>query len=127
MAEWRSLSDARFTAFGLHLLSWNAIALGYTDEAHAALEESVSLSKSLGDRWGLVFAYRGPGLIAQVQGEHPQAVGMFNKSLDVLTEVGTCQDEARVLVKMSHNILALENKAEAERGWYKALRITTET
>lgn len=127
VAEWRALGDARFTAFGLNLLSWNALALGYTDEARAALEESISLSKPVGDRWGLAFAYRGLGLSAQAQGEHAQAVEMFGKSLETLKEVGTRQDEARILVEMSHSIFALGNDAEAERGWYKALRITTET
>lgn len=42
-------------------------------------------------------------------------------------EVGARQDEARVLVEMSYSILALGNDAEAERGWLKALHITTET
>jgi len=125
VAEWRAIGDARFTAFGLNLLSWNALALGYTDEAHATLEESVSLSKSIGDRWGLAFAYRGLGLSAQAQGEHAKAVEMFGKSLETLKEVGTRQDEARVLVEMSHSIFALGNDVEAERGWHKALRITT--
>jgi len=126
VAEWRAIGDVRFTAFGLNLLSWNALALGYTDEARAALEEGVSLSKSIGDRWGLAFAYRGLGRIAQTRGEHAQAVEMFGKSLDMLAEFGTHQDEARVLVELSHSIFALGNDAEAERGWRKALRIATE-
>jgi len=37
------------------------------------------------------------------------------------------QDEARVLVERIRSIFALGNEAEAERGWYRALRITTET
>jgi len=127
VAEWRSLGDARFTAFGLNILSWNALALGYADEARAALEESVSLSNSISDRWGLALAYRGLGRIAQAQGEHAKAVESFGKSLDTLTAVGTRQDEARVLVEMSNSIFTLGNDAEAERGWYKALRISTET
>jgi len=127
VAEWRALGYARFTAFGLNLLSWHALALGHADEARAALEESISLSESIGDRWGLAFAYRGLGLIAQAQGKHAQAVEMFGKSLDILTEVGMRQDEARVLVERSRSIFALGNEAEAERGWYRALRITTET
>ena len=127
MAEWRALGDIRFTAFGLNLLSWNALALGYTDEACAALEESISLSKSVGDRWGLAFAYRGLGRIAQGQGEHAEAVEMFRKSLDTLIKVGTRQDEARVLVEMNHSIFALGNDAEAERGLYEALSVTMET
>jgi hypothetical protein len=92
-----------------------------------ALEESVLLNTSIGDRWGLGFAYRGLGLIAQAQGEHLQAVDMFRKSLDTLTELGARQDVARVLVEMSRGSFALGNDAEAERGWCEALHITMDT
>jgi tetratricopeptide (TPR) repeat protein len=127
VADWRLIGDPRLTAIALNNLSWMALKLGRYDEARDALEESVLLNISIGDRWGLGFAYRGLGLIAQAQGEHHQAVDMFRKSLDTLTEVGARQDVARVLVEMSRSIFALGNDAEAERGWREALRITTET
>jgi predicted ATPase/transcriptional regulator with XRE-family HTH domain len=127
VADWRLIGDPRLTAIALNNLSWMALKLGRYDEARDALEESVLLNISIGDRWGLGFAYRGLGLIAQAQGEHHQAVDMFRKSLNTLTEVGARQDVARVLVEMSRSIFALGNDAEAERGWREALRITTET
>ncbi len=125
--DWRLIGDPRLTAIALNNLSWMAVKLGRYDEARGALEESVLLDTSIGDRWGLGFAHRGLGLIAQAQGEHLQAVDMFRKSLDRFTEVGARQDAARVLVEMSRSIFALGNDAEAERGWREALRITTET
>ena len=103
-----------------------AVRLGRYDEAREALEESVLLNTSIGDRWNQGFAYRGLGLIAQAQGEHLQAVDIFRKSLDMLTESAR-QDEARVLVEMSHSMFALGNDAEAERGWCEALHVTMET
>ncbi len=127
VVEWRSIGDPRLTAVALQNLSWMAVKLGLYDEARDALEESVSLNTSIGDRWNLGFAYRGLGLIAQAQGEHLEAVDMFHKSLDTLTDVGARQDEARVLVEMSHSVFALGNDVEAEQGWRQALGITMET
>jgi tetratricopeptide (TPR) repeat protein len=104
-----------------------AVRLGLYNEARQALEESVLLNTSIGDRWNLGFAHRGLGLIAQAQGEHLQAVDMFRKSLDMFIEIGARQDSARVLVEMSHSIFALGSDAEAERGWREALHVTKET
>ena len=127
VADWRVIGDPRFTAIGLNILSWLALKLGRYDEARAALEESITLNVSVGDRWGLGFAYRGLGLIAQAQGEHIQAVELFRKSLDMLTELGTRPDVARLLTEMSRSVFALGDEAEAERGWRESLRIANET
>jgi tetratricopeptide (TPR) repeat protein len=127
VAEWRSIGDPRITTIALNNLSLNAVRLGRYDEARAALEESISLNISTGDRWILGFAYRGLGLIAQAQGEHQQAIEMFRKSQDAFTQVGARQDKARMLVEMSRSLFALGNDPEAERGWREALLITTET
>jgi predicted ATPase/transcriptional regulator with XRE-family HTH domain len=127
VSDWREIGDPRLTALGLNMLSWSASTLGQYDAARLALEESVILCQSIGDRWGLGFAYRGLGNIAQVQGEHHLALEMFNKSLDTLTELGARQDVARVLAEMSRSFFALGNYAEADRNWRKSLRIATET
>lgn len=127
LAEWRLIGDPRLTAIALNNLSLMASRLGRFEEAREALEESVLLNTSIGDRWNLGFAYRGLGLIAQAQGEHTQAVDMFRRSLATLKEVGARQDVARVLVEVSQSMLALGNDGEAERGWIEALQITSET
>ncbi len=127
VADWRLIGDPRLTAVALNNLSWMAVRLGRYDAAREALEESVLLNTSIGDRWNLGFAYRGLGLIAQAQGEHLQAVDIFRKSLDAFTEVGARQDAARVLVESSYSNFALGNDAEAERGWREVLHITMET
>jgi predicted ATPase/transcriptional regulator with XRE-family HTH domain len=127
VADWRVIGDPRLTAIALQNLSWMAVRLGLFDEAREALEESVLLNTSIGDRWNLGFAYRGLGLIAQAQGEHLQAVDMFRKSLDMFKEIGARQDRARVLVELSSSIFAQGNDADAERGWREALHLTMET
>ena len=127
VADWRAIGDPRFTAIGLNIFSWLALRLGRFEEARAALEESITLNMSVSDRWGLAFAYRGLGLIAQAQGDHEQALGTFRRSLNLLTELGARQDVARVLAEMSRSVFALGDETEAERGWRKSLRIANET
>ena len=127
VSEWRAIGDPRFIAIGLNSLYWSALRLGRYEEARAALEESIELSISVGDRWVLGFAYRGLGIIAQAQSEHTTAVEMFRKGLDIFTELGARQDVARALADMSRSIYALGNDAEAGRGWHEALRIAMET
>ena len=127
VADWRAIGDPRFTAFGLRILSQSALSLGRYDEARVALEESVALSISVGDRWGLGSAYRGLGLVAQAQGEHQEAVDIFRKSLDTFTELGGRMGVARVLAEMSRSVFALGNDAEAERIWHESLHIAIET
>jgi len=127
VADWRAIGDPRFTAFGLRILSQSALALGRYDEARAVLEESAALNISVGDRWGMGSAFRGLGVVAQVQGGHSQAVDMFLKSLDIFTELGGSWWVARVLAEMSRSVFALGNDAEAERLWRDSLRIATET
>jgi len=127
LADWRTIGDPRFISLVLNNLGWNALALGRYDEACAALEESAALSRSVGDQYALGFAYRGLGIIAQVQGEHLQALESFRKSLATLTELGARQDMARLLAEMSRSIFALGNDAEAGRNWRESLRIAIET
>ena len=127
VAAWRAIGDPRMTAMALNLLSWNALALGRFDEARAALDESVSLGRSIGDRYALGFAYRGLGIVVQRQGDHAEAVEIFRKSLETLTELGARQDMARVLAEMSRSVFALGNDAEAGRILRESLRLAHET
>lgn len=127
VADWRIIGAPRFTAFGLNFLSLSAFTLGRYGEARAALKESIALNRSVGDRWGLGTAYRGLGLVAQAQGEHPQALVAFHKSQDILTDLGARWDLARVLAEMGRSLFALGNDIEAEHFWLESLRISIET
>jgi tetratricopeptide (TPR) repeat protein len=95
MKAWRRTGDLRFTAFGLNYWSIGAIASGRYEQAQAALEESVEINKSVGDRWGLGISYRGLGLVAQAQGNHSSAIDGFQQSLQIFTELGPYWDIAR--------------------------------
>jgi predicted ATPase len=127
VASWRAIGDPRLIAIALNLLSWNGLTLGCYAEARAALEESVALSLSVGDRYGLGFAHRGLGIIAQTQGEHRQAVERFQQSLETLAELGARQDVARVLAELGRSLFALGDEAGAGRAWLESLRLAVDT
>lgn len=127
LKEWRAIGDPRMTAFALNIFSWNAMKLGRFDEARAALEESITLEQSTGDSWGLGYAYRGLGLVAQAEGNHQQAVKYFQVSLDTFTGLGARQDAARILAEMGQSVFALGNDDEAGSLWRESLRLATET
>jgi predicted ATPase/transcriptional regulator with XRE-family HTH domain len=126
VADCRLIGDPRLIAFGLRMLSQSALTLERYDEARGALEESAALSITIGDRWGLGTAYRGLGVVAQAQGEHIQAVNMFQKSLETFTELGGSWWVARVLADKSRSVFELGNVDEARRIWRDSLRIATE-
>jgi predicted ATPase/DNA-binding XRE family transcriptional regulator len=127
VADWRRIGDPRLTAIALHSLSLSALRVGRYEEARAALKESVTLSMSVDDRWGLGYAYRGLAIIAQTQEDHLQAVDLFHTSLEILSELGARQDEARVLAEMGRSLFVLGDEAGAGHTWQEALRLASET
>jgi hypothetical protein len=66
---------------------------GTLDEARLALEESVTLGIAVGDRYGLGFAYRGLGLIAQAQGKHFEAVDLLVFPFQPVAITSSCRME----------------------------------
>lgn len=127
MGAWRKTGDLRFTALGLNTLSLGAIETGKYNEARTALEESIAINSSIGDRWGLGTAYRVMGLSAQAQGEHTYALEYFDKSLQIFIELGARWDVARLLLEMGGSTFALGNVSEANDLWCESLQLSIET
>jgi predicted ATPase/transcriptional regulator with XRE-family HTH domain len=124
---WRKTGDLRFTAFGLNSLGLGAVTIGKYDEARAALEESISINASIGDRWGLGNAYLVLGMTEQAQKRYLSALDAFRQSLQTFTELGARWEMARVLSEIGRSTFALGNDSEAKRLWHEALRLSVET
>jgi predicted ATPase/transcriptional regulator with XRE-family HTH domain len=127
LEAWRKTGDLRFTAFGLTSLSLSAKDAQKYDEAQAALEESITINATIGDRMGLGNAYRSLGLLAQAQNKHAKAYEAFQKSLHYFNELGARWDIARLLSEMGRSALALGNDDEAERLWKDSLQLSLDT
>jgi predicted ATPase/DNA-binding XRE family transcriptional regulator len=124
--KWRGTGDPRFTAFGLSTFSFSAAKIGRFDEARAALEESMTINESVGDRWGLASALRGLGLIEQEQGRHEESIKAFQQSQSILANLGARWDEARVVTDIGRSLLVLGNLTRAEKTYRKAIWIASE-
>jgi tetratricopeptide (TPR) repeat protein len=124
---WRKTGDMRFTAFGLNSLGLGGVMIGKYDEARAALEESISITATVGDRWGLSNAYLVLGMAEGAQEQHTQALHAFRQSLQIFTELGARWEVARVLSEMARSTFALRDDSEAERLWYDSLKLSLET
>jgi len=126
LEKWRGTGDPRFTAFGLNILSFSAARIGRFDEARAALEESIAINESVGDRWGLASALRGLGLIEQEHGRREESIKAFQQSQSIFANLGARWDEARVLTDIVRNVLVLGNLTKAEETCRKAIRMASE-
>lgn len=71
------ISLIRFVAIGLHFLGEVERKLGEHREAQTCLHESLTLSKSIGDRWVYSLALNELGQIAHAQGEYVEATRLF--------------------------------------------------
>jgi predicted ATPase len=117
LAMWRDLGDPQYTVLGLNFITQTLIHLGYYDQAHAFLNESLSLSEQFGDRWGKGTAYRFLGLLALNEGNITEAQSLFTKSLDQLADFSTGWDAVQSLVYLGDAATAAGDFGGA-KGYY---------
>jgi predicted ATPase/DNA-binding XRE family transcriptional regulator len=126
LALWRAIGDPRAIALGINYISPTLVKLGYYAEARAVLEESVTLCRELGNRWGLGTAYRFLGVVALAQNEPAEAEAFLRQSLDVFNEFVTGWDIARSLTYLGDAKLALGDLPAAESIFKEALHLSIE-
>jgi len=66
-------------------LVWALAELGDFAEAAACAAESVRIAEAADDSYSLIFAYLGPGVLALIKGELPQAINVLERA------VGLCR------------------------------------
>jgi tetratricopeptide (TPR) repeat protein len=87
------------------------------------LQESLSISREIGNQWEVGFALTGLGLDAQAQGDYAQARGLFQESIDAFREIGDQWNIARTLNLLGRANQASGDCSEAEYSLQEALRI----
>jgi tetratricopeptide (TPR) repeat protein len=126
VALWRELGDPSCIALGLNFTSPTAIGLGLLDEAEGFLDESLSWTTQVGDRWGMGTAYRNLGLVALARGDLDKASVILHKSLDIFSEVVTGWDIVLTLDYLGRVSLAAGEQDEAKHLFLNALRTALE-
>ena len=69
-------------------LGWRAISLDDYTEAKRFLEESLTLHRALGDRWGVAMVLPGSSSIARLEGELEEAESLARESITIHQEMG---------------------------------------
>jgi tetratricopeptide (TPR) repeat protein len=91
---WREMGNARFSAMALNFLSPVAITLDLRVEARSFLEESLRLTSTLKDRWGMGTALGQLGSLNLLEGHLTEAEAQFQQSIAIFTELGARWDMA---------------------------------
>ena len=90
------------------------IAQGDLPGARAALEESLALSRTLGDGFGEAMALHQLGLAAQLDGDRPEALRLLVCALTRRHEVGVSLDRVAALAVDAEPTVAVRLLAAAE-------------
>jgi tetratricopeptide (TPR) repeat protein len=118
--------DQRMVAVSLYHRSGVEFDLGEFDSAREMLEQSLKISTAVGDRWTMGTSRLQLGLIAQVQGEHEQAIHWFREAQEFCQETGEHLSKVRTLNGLGTSMLALDNDDEAGRVFREALAAAVE-
>ena len=97
---WREMGNIRFTGMALNFISPIAIELNLRGEARAYLEESLRLTSSVKDRWGMGTALGQLGLLDLLEGDLSSAEGQLNQSIVIFTDLGARWDLAWAMMQL---------------------------
>jgi tetratricopeptide (TPR) repeat protein len=103
----------------LDYIGYLARELGQYDEARQLHEESLALSREIGDRLGIAGSLDNLGLVARDEGDFTEARHYFEEGLALRRQVGRSWDVAVSLRHMGDAALGLRDLAGAEQ-WYGA-------
>jgi predicted ATPase/DNA-binding XRE family transcriptional regulator len=98
LALTRRTGDRRESAWVLRSLGM-VEAWANIPSAAERIEESLQISRELGDSWGVAHALMGLGNVAEAAGDYPVAESYDRKALDLFREVG---DQANVALSLNN-------------------------
>ncbi len=123
---WREMGNARFSAMALNFLSPVAIALDRRGEARSFLEESLRLTSTLKDRWGMGTALGQLGSLNLLEGNLAEAQMQLEQSIAIFTELGARWDMAWAWMQLGKLHLCCSDFSLAEDALKHSLRLSLE-
>ena len=94
--------------------------------AHSLYEESLTISRELGDKRGIAAALNGLGIVAWYQGDYAAARSLYEESLAIRRELGDKQGIAKSLNNLGLVALGLGDYAAARPLYEESLAIIRE-
>ncbi|RIK28320.1 MAG: hypothetical protein DCC52_08605 [Chloroflexi bacterium] len=123
LALWRKLGDPHSISLGLNFLVETQIALGRSEEAIAAMHESIALCERTQNRWGMGTAYRYLGLAELARGDCDEAIRQLETSLEIFGEYFKGWDIAQTLIYLGETYLHLGDDVRAKTILRDSLRL----
>jgi predicted ATPase/DNA-binding CsgD family transcriptional regulator len=120
VATGRTLGDLSGVAYALHVLAFGDLLQRDHAELRAIAEESVSLFRQAGDRWGIAKSLCTLGMVCIV-GRDPAAAGPLRESLALARELGDTWGIARALHYAGEVARFLGNDDEARSLYEESL------
>ncbi|MGQ0775107.1 MAG: tetratricopeptide repeat protein [Pseudonocardiales bacterium] len=118
-----TLEDSVWEALALNLVGWFSARLGYYDEAHARLEASFALCRRDRCLEGEAVALDSLGYLANLTGEHAQALDYYHQALALYNGLGDVYSEANTLDCLAQSYAALGRYGHARRAWQHAVEL----
>lgn len=121
------LGEPHGTAVSLIVLSAAANRLGQYAEARQWAQESLQITKTINDRWGMALSHRRLGLISFESGESRRAATLLRQSVSQFREIGDPTLMATTLVDLGVAARVSGAHAEARQYLLEALQTAAET
>jgi predicted ATPase/DNA-binding XRE family transcriptional regulator len=121
------LRDPHGTAVSLISLSAAANRLGQYAEARQWAQESLQITKTINDRWGMALIHRRLGLISLESGESRRAATLLRQSVSQFREIGDRTLMATTLVDLGVATRASGAYSESKQYFLEALHTAVET
>jgi predicted ATPase len=121
------LGEPHGTAVSLIVLSAAANRLGQYAEARQWARESLQITKTINDRWGMALSHRRLGLISLESGESRRAATLLRQSVSRFREIGDPTLMATTLVDLGVAARVSGAYAESRQYLLEALQTAAET
>jgi hypothetical protein len=96
------------------------------EEARTLLQESVTVSRSARDQWGMGNALHHLGLLALAQGDAAEAQELQREAADLFAQVGEQRAHGLALARLGEAALALDDAIVAGEAFHQALLIAAQ-
>lgn len=111
----RASQDERWVAHGLLWLGWALCELEDYAGAKARLQESYSLYREQGNRWGMAFVLSKQGLVADAQKDYSQAMRYHQKAYEIFAGFGDRAGQAYTTSRLSLSAYGQGRYSEARQ------------
>ena len=117
---WRSVGDPRGLVFCMLYLSMTALVLKDIPLSRSTLEESNAIAEENMDRWAHAFGLDLLGMVCLAENQNEEALGLFQKSLQLYREIGDPLNGTNVMIHMGQAYAALQCSPDARRLYREA-------